>query len=81
MIVFKRSRVSDKSIRQQFTVALIPAAAGDLRRIQARTGLTATDIVNRAITTYDFIDAQMRAGRELIIRDASTCECWLVRFQ
>ncbi len=80
VIVFKCNRTSDKAIAERVTVALIPAAAGDLRRIQARTGLSTTDLVNRAITTYNFIDAQMRAGRDLIIRDNSTGECQLVRF-
>ena len=80
MSVSKRNGISDKAIAEQITVALIPAAADNLRRIQARTGLSKTDLVNRAITTYGFIDAQMRAGRDLIIRDDSTGECQLVQF-
>lgn len=58
----------------RITVALIPKAGKDLQRLQDRTKLSKTDLVNRAITLYEFIDAQMSAGRELLIRDNSTGE-------
>jgi hypothetical protein len=35
---------------ERITVALVPQAAQDLRRLQERTGLSRTDITNRAIT-------------------------------
>lgn len=62
------------------TVALLPAVARDLRRLQGRTKLSATDLVNRAITSYEFFDAQLRAGRALLVRDGRTGETRLVRF-
>jgi hypothetical protein len=65
---------------ERITVALIPAAAGDLRRIQERTNMSKTDITNRAITTYEFFDAQLKSGRDLIVRDPRTGETQLVRF-
>jgi hypothetical protein len=34
--------------------------------------LSKTDIVNGAISLYEFIDAQLRAGRDVLIRDNST---------
>jgi hypothetical protein len=55
-------------------VVLIPQVRADLQRLQARTNLSQTDITNRAITLYEFIDAQLGAGRELLIRDESTGE-------
>jgi hypothetical protein len=55
-------------------IALIPQVRADLQRLQDRTNLSQTDITNRAITLYEFIDAQLRAGRELLIRDESTGE-------
>jgi hypothetical protein len=63
------------------TVALIPAAAGGLRRLAERTNLSMTDLANRAITSYEFFDAHMQAGRELIVRDTRTGETALVRFR
>jgi hypothetical protein len=65
---------------ERLTISLIPTAAGDLRRIQERTNLSKTDIANRAITSYEFLDAQIHAGRDLIVRDRRTGETQLVRF-
>lgn len=64
---------------ERITVALIPKAAADLQRLQDRTSLSKTDLVNRAITLYEFIDEQMRAGRDLLIRDSKAGETQLVR--
>lgn len=55
-------------------IALIPQARAGLQRLRARTNLSQTDITNRAITLYEFIDAQLAAGRELLIRDEATGE-------
>ena len=62
------------------TVRLIRKAGDDLLRLQARTSLSKTDVVNRAITLYEFIDAQQRAGQELLLRDKETGRTQLVRF-
>jgi hypothetical protein len=59
---------------ERITVALIPKAAADLQKLLDRTGLSKTDITNRAITAYEFIEAQTRAGKEIIISDPETGE-------
>ena len=59
---------------ERITVALIPQSAADLQRLQDRTSLSKTDLVNRAITLYEFIDAQQRNGRDLLVRDKATGE-------
>jgi hypothetical protein len=64
---------------ERITVALIPKAAEDLQRLQDRTGFSKTDLTNRAITLYEFIDAQLREGRDLLIRDAKTGETQVIR--
>lgn len=61
-------------VTDRITVALIPRAGADLQLLQDRTSLSKTDCVNRAITLYEFIDAQQRAGRDLLVRDAKTGE-------
>jgi hypothetical protein len=71
--------VARMSSVDRITVALIPKAAEDLQRLQDRTGLSKTDIANRAITLYEFIDAQMKAGRDVLIRDNDTRETQVVR--
>jgi hypothetical protein len=53
---------------------LIPKAAEDLQQLQDRTGLSKTDLTNRAITVYEFLDAQLSAGNDVIIRDRQTGE-------
>jgi hypothetical protein len=63
----------------RITVALIPKAAVDLQSLQDRTGLSKTDIANRAISLYEFIDAQLRAGNDLLIRDPKTGQTEIVR--
>jgi hypothetical protein len=49
-------------------VALISKAATDLARTRERTNLTGTDIMNRAVTLYDFIDRELRSGTKVLLR-------------
>jgi hypothetical protein len=58
----------------RITVALIPKVGDELLRLQERTRLSKTDVVNRAITLYEFIDERTRAGQEILIRDKKTGE-------
>lgn len=65
---------------EQIAVTLIPAVAVELQRLHERTKLSNTDLVNRAITSYEFFDAQMRDGRDVLIRNNQTGDTHLVRF-
>lgn len=56
----------------RITVALIPRAQEGLQHLMASTGYSKTDIVNRAITLYEFIDSQLDSGHELILMDPKT---------
>ncbi len=71
--------IADRATADRITVALIPKAGEDLLRLQERTSLSKTDIVNRAISLYEFIESQLQAGRDLIVRDRETGETQLVR--
>jgi len=80
-------RQEDESQRQsadrasdRITVALIPKAVGDLRRLQRATGLSKTDIVNRAISLYEFFQSQVDDDGEFFVRDRKSGETQLVRF-
>lgn len=55
-------------VAERITVALVPKASADLQHTQQRTHLSKTDIVNRAVSFYEFADAEQSAGSELIIR-------------
>ena len=59
---------------ERITVALIPKAVADLQSLQERTGLSKTDLTNRSISLYEFIDKLIREGREVLIRDPEESE-------
>jgi Ribbon-helix-helix protein, copG family len=42
--------------RERITVVLLPKAAAGLAALRERTGLSKTDLVNRAISLYGLID-------------------------
>jgi hypothetical protein len=75
-----RHSAQRQALGEHHSVILIPTVVDDLRRLQRRTRLSTTDLMNRAITLYEFFEAQLRAGRELIVRDSGTGETRLVRF-
>lgn len=50
------------------TVPLVTRAAADLESTRRRTRLSRTDIVNRALSLYEFIDAELSSGAELLVR-------------
>jgi hypothetical protein len=54
--------------RDPITVMLVDKAAVDLQITHERTNMSKTDIINRAVSLYEFVDAEIRAGAELIIR-------------
>ena len=62
------------AVVDRITVALVKQAGEDLQTLQDRTGLSKTDIVNRAISLYEFIDAQVKDGNDLLVRDQKTKE-------
>lgn len=66
-----RGETTRQQIAERITVALIPDAAGHLQQLMTSTGLSKTDVVNRAISLYCFVDAQLRTGHDLLMRDAS----------
>jgi hypothetical protein len=81
--IAKADKVDEESQRlatERITVALIPKAAEDLSRLQSSTGLSKTDIVNRAISLYEFLQAQIDAENDFVVRDRKTGESQLVKF-
>lgn len=55
---------------ERINVALIRESVDALAKIQERTGLKKVDAVNRALMIYEFIDAELRSGSEIIVRGA-----------
>lgn len=65
---------------ERITVALVPKAGQDLQNLLDRTKLSKTDIVNRALTLYEFFDAQQRAGHDVQLRNRATGDIQTIMF-
>jgi hypothetical protein len=66
-------------VAERITVALVSRAADDLRSTQERTGLSKTDVVNRAVSLYEFVDSHLAAGDEFMIRRKDSGDLELIR--
>lgn len=73
------SNASSQTTVDRITVALVPKASEGLQHLMASTGLSKTDVVNRAITLYEYIDSQMQAGQDLILKDTKSGESQVIR--
>lgn len=68
------------AIAERIKVGLIAKAARDLRCTRERSGLGIADIVNRAVTLYEFVDSRLAAGDQFLIRRKDTGGLELVQF-
>lgn len=68
----KQDAAEKQVVTDRMTVGLIPKAVSDLGELLTLTGLSKTDIVNRAVTLYAFIAQQLAQGNELLVRDGET---------
>ncbi|MBB5954103.1 hypothetical protein FHS29_000673 [Saccharothrix tamanrassetensis] len=57
------------AVVDRVNVALIAEAVEAMGKLQERTGLKKVDLVNRALLIYEFIDAELRAGSKVLLRD------------
>ena len=62
------STISAPPVAARISVALVEQAARDLSRLRERTELSETDLVNRAISAYEFLDQLWRDGDSLLIK-------------
>jgi hypothetical protein len=65
---------------ERVTVALVPKAVSDLQGAVERTGLSKTDVINRAIILYEYLDARLSGSSELLIRDPESGHLEQIRF-
>jgi hypothetical protein len=63
----------------RMTISLIPRTVKELEQLQEKTGLSKTDIVNRAISLYAFVTEQMEAGQQLALRDPESERLQLIQ--
>ena len=53
---------------QVIPLALVPKAATDLAQTCRRSELSSTDVVNRAISLYEFLDDECTRGSQMLLR-------------
>jgi hypothetical protein len=79
MITAENGSVSRPTAVDRITVALVAKAAEDLQRTVDRTGLSKTDIVNRALILYAYLDERMASGDELLVRAKDTGQTEIIK--
>jgi len=63
------SRISHPiALGDRISVTLVEQATADLQRTHERTCMSKTDIVNRAVSLYEFVQSELSGGAQLIIR-------------
>lgn len=62
-----RRRSSSRRTLRSITVLLIPKVARELDRTRRRGQLSDTDIVNRAISLYNFVEKELDSGAQLLL--------------
>jgi len=58
-------------VAERITIGLIPKVIAELERLQLETGMSKTDLVNRAISLSAYVTEQTAAGKDLLLRDSS----------
>lgn len=65
----EETATSRPAVVDRVNVALIAEAVDALGKLQERTGLKKVDLVNRALLIYEFVDAELRSGKQVVLRD------------
>lgn len=56
------------------TVVLVPKAQEALDETAERLGLSKTDVINRAVQAYAFLEQQMAEGAKILVRRGEKAE-------
>ena len=72
--------MSEAMAEQVIPFALVSGVAAELAQTCTRSELSRTDIVNRAISLYEFLDKERAGGTEMLLRrrDGSTFRVELI---
>ncbi|MFD9999826.1 hypothetical protein [[Kitasatospora] papulosa] len=55
---------------ERYSVTLVPPAVEAISKLVETTGLTKTDVINRAVQIYAFLEDRMGDGNEVMLRSA-----------
>ncbi|MGI5402247.1 hypothetical protein ACQEVG_22945 [Streptomyces sp. CA-135486] len=53
---------------ERYSVTLVPPAVKAIAELTERSGLSKTDVINRAVQIYAYLEAQKDEGRDLLLR-------------
>lgn len=65
-----RGCMNDTQAAHKVTVNLIPKARDAAENTGRRLSLSRTDVINRALQAYDFLEEQIAAGAVVLVRAA-----------
>jgi hypothetical protein len=74
-----RTPNGQRQLLDRMSVSLIPRTVEELEQLHQETGMSKTDIVNRAISLYAFVTEQLDSGQDLLVRDRQTGELQLIQ--
>jgi Ribbon-helix-helix domain len=74
-----RTPSGQRQLLDRMSVSLIPRTVEELEQLHEKTGMSKTDIVNRAISLYSFVTEQLDSGQDLLVRDRHTGELQLIQ--
>jgi hypothetical protein len=74
-----RTPSGQRQLLDRLSVSLIPRTVEELEQLHEKTGMSKTDIVNRAISLYAFVTEQLDSGQDLLIRDRQTKKDQLIQ--
>lgn len=57
-------------VSERYSVTLVPPAVQAVAELTASTGLSKTDVINRAVQIYAFLDSHLRKGSDVILRSS-----------
>ncbi len=65
----RASRGADAPASERYSVTLVPPAVEAVNQLTAVTGLSKTDVINRAVQVYAFIEERLHGGSDLLLRN------------
>jgi hypothetical protein len=74
-----RTPNGQRQLLDRMSISLIPRTVEELEQLHEKTGMSKTDIVNRAISLYAFVTEQLDSGQDLLVRNRETGESQLIQ--
>lgn len=64
----RTDRSAHPPANERYSVTLVPPAVEAIGQLTEATGLSKTDVINRAVQVYAFIEERIREGSDLLLR-------------